>query len=183
MLQDLVTEHKHKRVGFGAWREIARTFSDRGVQVRVLRAGGRSACGLRVLVLPHQGECHVTLRWCGVPVRQSVYKRGRRILHPGNYRGRWIPEEEAMLVNLVRFAGLRGRGGGVFTPVAQVAEHGPQWTKIGAMLTRFPNSVREKWSELKNRDDRTTGAGSILLHVPIVTTITAHAQTPAHAPP
>jgi len=57
---------------------------------------------------------------------ESVKNRGERIFHPSHKRGRWSDQEVS---NLVEF----------------VSEYGRSWVKIGSLLNRDPNSVRDKY--------------------------------------
>lgn len=54
----------------------------------------------------------------------------RRVWHPDNYRGKFSEEEDALLLSLQ-------------------AEYGCNWKKIGELMTRMKENVRDRWREIQ----------------------------------
>lgn len=71
-----------------------------------------------------------------------VWNRAARILHEGNYLGKWTPEEEESLRRLHM-------------------EHGPKWNVIGAKLGRIPDALKDKWRQIKDADKVRKGRWSL----------------------
>jgi len=61
---------------------------------------------------------------------QSVYNRGVRLLHSGNYKGSWTKHEETELLKLVSQMGMK-------------------WADIGKALNRLPSVARIKWERIR----------------------------------
>ncbi|GAQ91283.1 hypothetical protein KFL_007580010, partial [Klebsormidium nitens] len=57
---------------------------------------------------------------------KRVHARACRLLHGGNYKGRWSREEEERLQTLH-------------------AQLGPKWVQIGSMMGRLPDACKDKW--------------------------------------
>ncbi|KAK9824387.1 hypothetical protein WJX72_009904 [[Myrmecia] bisecta] len=72
---------------------------------------------------------------------KSVYAHGTRVLHEGNYQGRWDAEEDAQLRELVETGGQK-------------------WKAIGAALGRIPEGCRDRWKEIRMGEQRRSGAWS-----------------------
>lgn len=70
---------------------------------------------------------------------QSCHNLLRRKFNPNNYKGRWTLEEETQLINLVE-------------------SYGREWEKIGTVLCRTANNIRDKYKMLggANSDLRST---------------------------
>lgn len=71
---------------------------------------------------------------------KSVYAAGTRLLHPGNYKGVWTPDEVSRMRELV-------------------AEKGNRWVEIGGALGRLPEACRDKWKELGGTGSGGSGGG------------------------
>eukprot|EP00331_Platyophrya_macrostoma_P006989 CAMPEP_0176429484 /NCGR_PEP_ID=MMETSP0127-20121128/13735_1 /TAXON_ID=938130 /ORGANISM="Platyophrya macrostoma, Strain WH" /LENGTH=631 /DNA_ID=CAMNT_0017811291 /DNA_START=1 /DNA_END=1896 /DNA_ORIENTATION=+ len=71
---------------------------------------------------------------------QSCYRQIRNKYHPDNYKGKWTPEEEHDLKELVK-------------------ENGRKWELIGEKLGRTALNVRDKYKEIgeENSDQRVKG--------------------------
>eukprot|EP00271_Cylindrocystis_brebissonii_P004819 TRINITY_DN16735_c0_g1_i1.p1 TRINITY_DN16735_c0_g1~~TRINITY_DN16735_c0_g1_i1.p1 ORF type:complete len:598 (+),score=92.14 TRINITY_DN16735_c0_g1_i1:441-2234(+) len=61
---------------------------------------------------------------------KSIHVRATRLLHSGNFLGRWSPEEEEALKRLY-------------------GEHGPQWRKMSEIIGRWGENIKHKWRDLK----------------------------------
>ncbi|KAK9807939.1 hypothetical protein WJX73_004975 [Symbiochloris irregularis] len=72
---------------------------------------------------------------------KAVYSAGTRMLHEGNYQGKWTLEDEARLLELVQ-------------------EKGRRWKDIGAALNRLPEGCRDKHKEISLGQAKKKGAWS-----------------------
>jgi len=61
---------------------------------------------------------------------ELVRSKLKRYFHPDNYKGVYSPQEDAMLLSMVR-------------------EHGCDWIRIGAVLERFHTNVRDRYREIQ----------------------------------
>jgi hypothetical protein len=61
-----------------------------------------------------------------------VYQCMRRMFHPGNQRGRWLPEDDQELQRLF-------------------AIHGPDWETIGIHMGRYGMNVRDRYKLFRNK--------------------------------
>jgi hypothetical protein len=73
----------------------------------------------------------VAMSLSGRPVI-TVYHYLRRLYHPGNRQGAWLPEEDMHLRRLF-------------------AVHGPQWELISKALGRYNNSCRDRYRYIRER--------------------------------
>lgn len=69
---------------------------------------------------------------------KSVWSAGTRIFNEGNYQGRWTPEQDAQLLQLV-------------------SEKGRKWKEIGASLGRMNVACRDRWLMIRLGDSKKEG--------------------------
>ncbi|KAL4432464.1 hypothetical protein ABPG77_001763 [Micractinium sp. CCAP 211/92] len=72
---------------------------------------------------------------------KSVWAAGTRMLHEGNYQGRWTPEEDAQLLALV-------------------SERGRKWKEIGGAVGRMAESCRDRWLMIRQGEAKKEGPWS-----------------------
>jgi transposase-like protein len=73
---------------------------------------------------------------------KAVAAAGLRLFHPDAHRGRWTPEEDDRLLDMVQ-------------------ERGNKWSEIAPVLGRTPDACRDRWKEVKLGAEKAKGPWTV----------------------